>query len=180
MSAFLLQFCACSLFHLIIPYSSCFAYRCSSYSTELVKGLADHRVRFRFLTGTDFSKHLVLVVCDAVSLAVQFPTLRRNLVPNREGYSSQSRVLDPEQGRTIFLPNISDTARKNATATTWYLAQVCLLSTEYIEALWAVQPHIQFVFPGVKRPDVKVNTHLYLVPEAQKDCVVPPWENQSS
>lgn len=69
LSAFLLQFCAYSLLHLIIPYSSCFVCRCSSYSTELVNGLADHRIRVRFLTGTDFSKHLVLVVCDAVSLA---------------------------------------------------------------------------------------------------------------
>jgi hypothetical protein len=59
---------------LIIPYSSCFVYRfssdstelVSSDSTELVNGLADHRIRDRFVTGTDFSKRLDLVVCDAV------------------------------------------------------------------------------------------------------------------
>jgi len=181
LSAFLLQFCAYSLFHLIIPYSSCFVYRCRSYITELVTGLADHRIRVRFLTGTDFSKHLVLVVCDAVSLVVQFPTLRRNLVPNRKGCSSRSRVLDAEQGSTVFLPNISDTARKNATATTWYLAQVCLLSTEYSEALWAVEPHIQFVFPVEKRPDESWILTCILCRRPRKTALyLPPRENQSS
>lgn len=62
LSAFLLQFCAYSLFHLITPYSACFVCRCSSDSTELVKGLADQRIRVRFVTGTDFSKCLDLMV----------------------------------------------------------------------------------------------------------------------
>lgn len=172
LSAFLQQLCAYSLFHLIIPYSSCFAYRCSSDSTELVIGLADHRIRVRFLKGTDFSKRFDLMVCDAVSLGVQFPTLRRNLVLNREGYSSRSRVLDPEEGSTLLLPNIMNDSPNNTATQLGYLAQICLLSTESIEGLWTVEPYIQFVFPGVKRPVVKLNTHLYLLAEAQKECVV--------
>lgn len=116
LSAFLQQFCAYSLFHLIIPYSSCFVYRCSSDSKELVNELADHRIRVRFVAGTNFFKLLDLVVCDAVSLGVHFPTLRRNLVLNREGYSSRSRMLDPEKGSTIFLPNVMNNS-PNATTT---------------------------------------------------------------
>lgn len=113
LSAFLQQFCAYYLFHLIIPYSSCVVYRCSSDSTELVIGLANHRIHVRFLKGTDFSKRLDLIVCDAVSLGVQFPTLRRDLVVNRESYSSRSRVLDPEKGSTILLPNIMNDSTNN-------------------------------------------------------------------
>ena len=67
LSAFIQQFFAYSLFHCIIPYSSCFVYRCSSDSTELVNGLADHRIRVRFVTGTDFSKRLDLMGCERSS-----------------------------------------------------------------------------------------------------------------
>ena len=62
---------------------------------------------------------------DASSLGVQFPTLRRILVLNREGYSSRRRVLDPEEENTVFLregrsdsPNATATAQKKEFSTT--------------------------------------------------------------
>jgi hypothetical protein len=48
---------------------------------------------------------------------------RRNLVLNREEYRYRRRMLDPEEGSTIFLrkvtiDSLNDTGRKNATAAT--------------------------------------------------------------
>jgi hypothetical protein len=73
-------------------------------------------VRVRFLTEPHFSKHSVVLVCAAVSLGVQLPVLRRNVVLNREDYRFRRRMLDPEEGSNIFLPNVTIDSL-NATAT---------------------------------------------------------------